>query len=159
MTNPPPTNDTGRSRSADEGGAVLVLALGLVIALGVLVGALAGLAAPSFVHSSVVRQINDTVATADSGIEYAIQSVKDDPDNCQNLFPTNSPVINGRKATVTCTKLPGTPTGISELRLQSTAHIGSSSAGTVQSRAVIQINSDTGSPTIMSWTTCDSGGC
>jgi hypothetical protein len=151
----------GHRPSTDEEGAILVLALGILIVLGILVGALAGLAAPSFVHASVVRNVNDTVATADSGIEYAIQSLRATPGGCLTI-PPQAPTINGRSALVTCAPfgLPaGTPAGISAFVLVSKAQIGTSSAETIQSTAVIEINDDTGSPSVMSWTTCGSGGC
>jgi hypothetical protein len=161
MMSPPGMIKAGHGRTADEGGAILVLALGILIVLGILVGALAGLAAPSFAHASVVRNVNDTVASADSGIEYAIQSLKATPGGCL-IIPAQAPMINDRNAVVSCTPftLPaGTPAGISGFVLVSKAQIGSGSADTIQSTAVIEINDDTGSPTVMSWTTCHAGEC
>ena len=94
----------------DEQGQILVLVLAMLILLGILVGALAGLAAPSFAHAAVVRNLNDTVADANSGIEYGIQALKDNaqpvpgcrsPSRCR-APPATMPPFNGHAGTLTC---------------------------------------------------------
>ena len=72
-----------------EQGQTLVLVLAFLIAIGVLAGALAGQITPSFVHSNVVKSINDDVAAADQGIRYGIQSLK----TYSNICPPSAPGI------------------------------------------------------------------
>jgi len=154
----------GRRRldDRDEQGAILLLVLFLLVLLGILAGGLAALTTPSFAHAAAVRNVGDTVAASDSGIEYGIQSLIDKPlaDNptaCSAL-PTNAPNINSRAVAVSCTVLtppavPAAPAGISYVLLQSTAQTGGATSHTVVSRAVVEINNQTGSATIRSWTT------
>jgi Tfp pilus assembly protein PilX len=152
-------------QSRDESGQTLILVLAMLILLGLLGGALVGLAGPSFTHASVVRNLNDAAAAADSGIEYGIQSVKNEPGQCLEAPPTltaSAPTINGRAVQVSCEVVPpppDTPKGLSFILLVSTAQLGGSDASTVVSRAVLEINDRTGSATIMSWRTCRGGEC
>jgi hypothetical protein len=150
-----------RTERRDEGGEILVLVLAALIVLGILAGALAALASPSLTHATVIRNVSDTVATADSGIEYGIQSLKTAPTQCQGPLPP-APTINGRAPAVSCTTLDppdGTPTGISYVLLVSTAEIASSNQNLIESRAVLEINDQTGSATIISWRSCRNGEC
>ena len=155
----------GREQRHDEGGQTLVLVLAMLILLGVLAAALAGLATPSFTHAAVVRNLNDTAAAADAGIEYGIQSLKNQPSQCldaPSTLPPTGPTVNTRAAQVTCQVLPpatGTPEGLSFIQLISTAQLAGSASNTVESRAVLLINDRTGSATIMSWRSCRNSAC
>ncbi len=140
----------------------------MLILLGVLAGALAGLATPSFTHAAVVRNVNDTAAAADSGIEYGIQSLKNKSSHCLDVPPPSTlPTVRdrpsiARAAQVTCQVLPpatGTPDGLSFILLVSTAQLAGSASNTVESRAVLLINDRTGSATIMSWRSCRDSAC
>jgi hypothetical protein len=157
----------------DEQGQILVLVLAMLILLGILVGALAGLAAPSFTHANVVRNLGDTVADNNSGIEYGIQALNDNPKPCLVAPPQPVPIpappatmppFNGHRVTLTCQQVgppPGTQpqTGISYILLQSTAQAASGQTNPLVASAVVEMNNLTGSTTIVSWRTCRDPGC
>jgi hypothetical protein len=151
-------------RRHGEDGQILVLVLAALVALGLLAGALTGLATPSFTHATVVRTLNDTVSAADSGIEYAMQFIRDDPAQCVAQAPGDPPLsmptqtFNNRTVKVTCAKaLPDPSPSTSYIDLDSTAQI--AGGNPIEAKATIEVNKFTGYPTVDSWRTCRNGEC
>jgi hypothetical protein len=145
-------------RGEDEGGQTLLLVLAMLILLGVLAGALTSLATPSFSHAASVRSLNDTVAATDSGIDYGIQYLKDNAGECPAVIAVPAGFVVNRAALLSChvvTAVAGS--GVSTLLLVSTAEI--TPTNLMESSAVVGINDDTGSATILSWRTCPSAEC
>jgi hypothetical protein len=152
----------------DERGEILVLVLTVLIVVGVLVGALAALAAPIFAHAAVVQNVNETVATADSGIQYGIQQVQINVPTGAPLVwcPVGSfgglpnppsPMINGRSVVIMCEIQSQPANGLSIVVIASTVPPGSGNSRVISARAVFQVNNSTGAWTVQSWRTCQDG--
>jgi hypothetical protein len=153
----------GLGSRRDEGGEVIIIVLAALILIGVLVGALASLATPIFANAQATRNVSDTVADANAGIEYGIQTI-------QALLPTdaglcpgggaplrNAPQVNHLlPVQVMCatSSTPASPPGISYIVVTSLAPTGGGAARGSSARAVVQVNDATGATTIESWRTC-----
>jgi hypothetical protein len=157
-----------RRARRDESGSVIILVIAILVAVGVLVGALAALATPIFAHAGVTRNLNDANAAIDAGIEHGIQQL-------QTAFPTNPgfcpqtspaqvpqpPTVNGSNypVIVWCqTQSPPPAPGISQIVLTSNPGPGSG-VTRLWARAVVQVNNFTGATTILSWRTCQDPQC
>jgi Tfp pilus assembly protein PilX len=148
----------------DEHGQILVLVMAMLVIVGIFAGALAGLATPTFHHAAAVRNLNDTVAAADSGINYGIQALQGNPAPCLGTaaasVPGTPPAVNTGTLAVTCqgvqpASVPTPPAGVSYVQLTSTAT--PSGGSPVTAKAVVQVNETTGSATIESWRVCQDG--
>jgi hypothetical protein len=154
----------------DERGQILILVMGMLVMIGIFAGALVGLATPTFHHAASVRNLNDTVATADSGINWAIQSLQGNPTPCLETTPTpmsGPPSVNTGNAgslSVSCQAVqlstpPYTPpagvnyAGVSYAVIKST-FTPSSGTPVVTAEAVVQVNDTSGSATVVSWRIC-----
>jgi hypothetical protein len=145
----------------DERGQILILVMGMLVMIGIFAGALVGLATPTFHHAASVRNLNDTVATADSGINWAIQSLQGNPTACPPAGP--QPPVNTGSLAVTCQDVTaqvtasGHPPPPGARYLQITSQATPSSGSPVTAKAVVQVNDTTGSATIESWRVCQDG--
>jgi hypothetical protein len=167
-----PTANAQRRRSQlsagrDESGSVLILVIAILVSVGLLVGALAGLATPIFAQAEVTRNLNDTGAAIDAGIEHGIQTIQSgllqsglvgNPAQCPPQL-NNAPKVNGLVPIVTCVATAISP-GISQVVLTSSPPLGG--YGRVFSaRAVLEVNTlpgAKGATTILSWKTCQETG-
>jgi hypothetical protein len=152
----------------DERGSVLILVIAILVAIGILVGALAALAGPIFAQAEVTRNLNDTGAAIDAGLEHGIQTLQTafptNPGLCPPTSPAplgNPPTVNNYVPIVTCQTIPPPPPfstspSITYVILTSSPSPGSTSR-VYSARAVLQVNDFTGATTIMSWRTCQDG--
>jgi hypothetical protein len=149
----------------DERGQILVLVMGMLVMIGIFAGALVGLATPTFHHAASVRNLNDTVASADSGVNWAIQSLRGNPTPCLQTTPTpmsGPPPVGTGSLSVSCQAVqlspaPYTPpAGVSYAVIKSIA-APSSGNPVVTAKAVVQVNDTSGSATIVSWRICQDG--
>jgi hypothetical protein len=146
---------------------VIILVIAILVAVGVLAGALAALAGPIFAQAEVTRNLNDTGAAIDAGIEHGIQTFQRgllaNPGQCppapqppQQL--TNPPSVNGLVPIVTCQTVSSLP-WISKVVLTSSPPL-TTNGRVFSARAVVEVNTLTGATTILSWKTCqDPGPC
>jgi hypothetical protein len=154
---------------------VLIIAIVTLVAVGLLAGTLAALATPLFAHAEITRNLNDTSAAVDAGIQHGIQTLQSTyraPSSmCQPPPPglppqrlDNPPVLNGYVPMVTCETIPAPPPFSSSqwatyFILTSGPPPGSASR-VYSARAVVQVNNLTGATTVLSWKTCqDPGPC
>jgi hypothetical protein len=159
----------------DEGGSVLILVIAILVAVGILVGALAALAGPMFAQAEVARNLNDTGAAIDAGIEHGIQTLQATipallflcPSPPRHLTVAQVPPVppapsNNYVAIVQCQLLPSSVSGTSEIVFTSTLPPTAPGVGgrVYSARAVVEVNNFTGATTILSWKTCqDPGPC
>jgi hypothetical protein len=162
----------------EERGSVIILVIAILVAVGVLLGALARLATPLFASAEVTQKLNDTRAAIDAGIEHGIQSLRAsilaNPGAMPTLCPTTwtgplppsltsepAPSVNGYAPYVRCGTL-SQSTSVTEIVLVSTPSF-VNPPGPVRvfsARALVEANNFTGATTILSWKTCqDPGSC
>jgi hypothetical protein len=157
-----PRRPEGLCTVRDERGQIIILVLGILVVVGILVGALASLATPIFAHATVVRNLNDTVAATDAGLQYGIQFLQTDfrthPDLCSPAIGRVAPSLNLHSVAVNCT-IQSSAGAISQILLTSTSKPGNGVSRVIFARAVVQVNNVTGATTIMSWRTCQEASC
>jgi hypothetical protein len=150
----------------DERGSVLILVIAILVAVGMLVAALASLATPIFAQAKVTRDLNDTGAAIDAGIQYGIQSLQasfsSNPGMCQPP-PNPAPVVNPPTVNnygpprVKCATVPPSSTSLTSQWITEvvlTSHPPRGTNGRYSARAVVEVNNLTGATTILSWRTC-----
>jgi hypothetical protein len=105
------------AKGPGEQGSVLVIALVFLVLAGVLVAALVAQSTPSLVTTAVVLNLNDSVAAADAGVEYGIQTLRNDSTLCAGpstkptSLPDMLPPVNNHRADVTCQTMQGYAAG------------------------------------------------
>jgi hypothetical protein len=160
----------------DERGSVLIFSIIILVAVGLLIGALATLATPIFSQALVTRNLNKTGAGIDAGIEYGIQTLQTFHPVPASMCPdkskapaqlTNNPSAGGSApaspdnyvASVYCQNISPSPSnGISTIVLTSSPPA-PGGPRVFSARAVIEVNDLTGATTILSWRTCQDPQC
>jgi hypothetical protein len=161
-------------RPRDDCGSVLIFAIIILAAAGLLVGALASLATPIFRQAVVTRNLNKTGTGIDAGIAYGIQTLQTFHPVPSSMCPRkpasaqlpNSPHAGGSgptaldnyTASVYCQNITALPSnGVSTIVLTSTPSQGAGDR--FSARAVVEVNDFTGATTILSWRTCQDPQC
>ncbi len=147
-------------RTGDERGEVIILVLAILVAVGIVVGAMAALATPIFAHAATVQSVDDTASIADSGLQYGIQVLRTVPGFCSPSTPQlmrNVPALHARggvvSAQVQCSTVSSAGT-ISNILITSTVAPGNGVNRAISARAVVELNTATQATTVESWRVC-----